>query len=104
MKKEEFEITSEKTSEGVKFMLKGFISSVYADVLQGKLEESIKAGEHNIILNMTRVEYLCSTGIRVLLKIYKDANEAGGKLSIEKPSERVRNVLGMVALNEMLLK
>jgi len=104
MKKEELEISMEKIPGGVKFILKGFITSYYAEALQNKLDEAMKDGEVNIILNMVFVEYLCSTGIKVLLKTFKAAKEAGGKLSIESPSERVRNVLGMVALDEMLIK
>jgi len=104
MKKEEFEITGEKTPDGIKFFLKGFITSYHADKLQNELDAAMKDGIVNIVLNMLFVEYLCSTGIKVLLKTFKSAKEAGGKLSIEKPSERVKNVLGMVALDEMLIK
>ena len=104
MKKEEFEISREKTQDGVKFILKGLITSYYAEKLQNELEQALKDGEVNIILNMLFVEYLCSTGIKVLLNTFKKAKEAGGRLSIEMPSERVKNILGMVALDEMLLK
>ena len=104
MKKDELEISREKTPEAVKFTLKGFITSYYADALQVELEKALKEGDTNIILNMLFVEYLCSTGIKVLLKTFKSAKEAGGRLCIEHPSERVKNVLGMVALDEMLIK
>jgi anti-sigma B factor antagonist len=104
MKKDELEITTEKIPDGVKFHLKGLVNSTYADILQNKLEEALRDGKHTIILDMLWVEYLSSTGIRVILKIYKDAKEAGGSLSIERPSQRVRNVLGLTALDEMLIK
>ena len=104
MKDEDFEIIKEKTPEGIRFTIKGRIDSINASALEHKLEEAIKDKEHNIILDMLYVEYLCSTGIRVILKTFKEAKEAGGKLGIESASERVRNVLGMVALDEMLIK
>ena len=102
MKNEEFEIIKEKITGGIKYILKGFITSYYADELDIVLEKALKDGDINIVINMHNVEYLCSTGIKVLLKNFKSAKEAGGKLSIESPSERVKSVLGMVALEEIL--
>jgi len=54
-------------------------------------------------VNMSQVEYLSSVGIRVILKIYKQTMETGGKFNIERPSEIVKNVLGMVALKELVI-
>ena len=92
------------TQEGTKLTLQGRIDSTNAIELGNKLEQALKGGLTQIVLNMLRVEYLCSTGIRVILKAYKEAQSVGGKLSIEMPSECVKNVLGMVVLNEMLVE
>ena len=101
--KDNFAITQEATQGGIKLTIKGRIDSVNAVELGQKLDSAIQGGKVNIILNMLRVEYLCSTGIRAILKAYKNAKAAGGKLGIESPAECVKNVLGMVALNEMLV-
>jgi anti-anti-sigma factor len=103
MKNEEFTITKEKKDNALKFIAKGRVNSLNANELEYKLEEALKDGQKNIVLNMHMVEYLSSAGIRVILKVFKDAKEAGGKFSIEMPSESVRNVLGMTALDEMLI-
>ena len=98
------EITQESIMRGVKFIIKGRINSVNSPELQEKLEEALKEGHNNIVLNMLRVDHLSSAGIKVILKAYKDAGKTGGKLGIEGPSESVRNVLGMSALDKMLIK
>jgi len=103
MEKSDLEITAEKIHDGVKYHLKGLINSSHADQLEYKLEEAKKDGAHTIILDMLWVDYLSSTGIRVILKTFKEMHEAGGKLCIERPSQRVRNVLGLTALDEMLI-
>ena len=103
MKNEGFEITKEKTKDGAKFILKGRLNSTNADELQYMLDETLKDGKMDIVLNMLKVEYLSSAGIRVILKAYKNAKETNGKLGIEMPSQNVRNVLGMTALDEMLI-
>jgi len=102
MKDEELEITEEKIPGACKFALKGRVNAASADVLLFKLETAINDGHKNIAVNMSQIEYLSSIGIRVILKIYKKAAENGGKFTIESPSDTVRNVLGMVALKEML--
>jgi len=105
MKEEELEIIEEEKSQGaVKYTLKGRVNATNADSLQYKLETAVKEGHVNILLNMSRIEYLSSIGIRVILKIYKQTAEKGGSFKIERPSENVRNVLGMVALKDMLVQ
>ena len=103
MGNEIFEITENRKLETSTFVLKGRIYTANANTLLYKLESAFKEGQINIILNMLEVGYLSSSGIRVILKMYKQTREAGGKFCIEAPSENVRNVLGLVALDEMLI-
>ena len=92
------------TQEPTKFTIRGRVDSTNAVELGQTLDQAIKNGHVQIILDMLHVEYLCSHGIRVLLKAYKDLQAIGGNLGIQNPSECVENVLGLVALNEMLIK
>ena len=101
--KDNFAITQEAEQGSIKLTIKGRIDSVSAVELGHKLDKVLQGGKVNVVLNMLRVEYLCSTGIRVILKAYKNVKGSGGKFGIESPSECVKNVLGMAALNEMLV-
>jgi len=97
-------VITESVGGGIcKIMAKGRVDSNSADTLLFTLEKALQEGQKAIILNMSQIEYLSSVGIRVILKIYKQAAEAGGTFNIERPSEIVKNVLGMVALKEMLV-
>jgi len=101
--KEDLEF-SQIRKEGIcKLIAKGRIDGNTADSLLSELEKALTEGHKSIILNMAHVEYLSSIGIRVILKIYKQMAEEGGAFNIEHPSATVKNVLGMVALNEMLV-
>ena len=97
-------ITEEKTPDGIKFSMKGRVTSANAEELKYRLQKALDFGHKNIVLNMIWVEFLSSSGIRIILKAYQDANNAGGNFGIEMPSENVRNVLGMTALDELLIK
>jgi len=102
---EELTITIEQGShETTKITAKGCINTASALMLEEKLEETINDGVKNILINMLKVNYLSSSGIRVILKTYKQLEEMGGKFNIEMPSENVKNVLGMTALDQILLK
>ena len=105
MKEEKFEITKEvDEKQGVtRFYVVGRVNSKTSPALQSRLEIAVKSEEVNIILNMAQVEYLSSDGIRTILNTYKQAEKAGGKFRIESPSEMVRNVIGMVALKDLLV-
>ncbi|WP_461246657.1 STAS domain-containing protein [Treponema sp. R6D11] len=103
MTDENLEITQNIKDGVCKISVKGRIDSNSADLFLEKLETAIEEGQKNIILSMFHVQYLSSIGIRIILKIYKKLSEEGGSFKIEHPSEIVKNVLGMVALQEMLI-
>jgi len=97
------EITESIEGGKCKITVKGRVDSNSAETLLESLEKAINEGQNAIILNMSRVDYLSSIGIRVILKIFKQVSENGGKFNIERPSSIVKNVLGIVALEEMLV-
>ncbi|MCL2208711.1 MAG: STAS domain-containing protein [Treponema sp.] len=103
MKSDVLEITEDKSEGKYRLHAKGRVDSNSADLLLYKLENVIKENHNNIILDMSQIEYLSSIGIRVILKIFKQVTQEGGSFNIEHPSNIVRNVLGMVALKEMLV-
>ena len=104
MANEDFAITEDKSHKDfIRFTVNGRVNTLSADLLLEKLEGALNEEHKNIVLNMSQVPYLSSTGIRAILKIYKEATEAGGKFHIEFPSENVKNVLGITALNDLLV-
>ena len=103
MRNDDFSVIEERVDEVSKFYVKGRVTSVNANVLQHKLNESFRMGRTKVVINMMQVVFLSSAGIRVLLMFYKRAKETGGSFFIESPSDNVVNVLGMTALDDMLL-
>jgi anti-anti-sigma factor len=103
MGSKELEINEDTSLSATKFILKGRVNATSADEFLNRLETALKKKQKKIVVNMHQVEYLSSIGIRAILKIYKQAAETGCKFNIENPSESVKNVLGMVALNEMMV-
>ena len=103
MKNEGMSVFEDKTTDRVFLFIRGRVDSVNAPVLQSKLNDAIKSKVNKIVLNMSKVEFISSAGIRVILLMYKTFARAGGTFGIEEPSEIVKNALGMAALKELLV-
>ena len=86
------------------YTLKGLVFTNEASYMEKELERAAGPGCSRIVINMALVRAFSSAGIRVILICYKRMKSLGGTLQIENPSENVRNVLGMTALDELLLK
>lgn len=98
----ELNVENEKIEDGLRINVAGRVSMSNANLLEYEIIKAIEDGHKKILVNMSRVEYLSSTGIRVILKSYKDSVKSGQKLAVERPSENVRNVLGIAALGELM--
>jgi len=92
-----------ESATGVKFQLTGRITTANENYFDKKLSDALEEGFSRIVLNMREVTLMTSIGIRIILKTYKSCVEAGGKLLIEDPSEVVKNVLGLSALQQMMV-
>ena len=65
--------------------------------LNGLLEKGIT----NIVLNLEYLDYIASTGLRVILSTGKKLAKAGGKLAICNPNHTVKDVLKMSGFSQM---
>jgi len=100
---DEITIDRVKTSAGVKFKVIGRITTVNEEYLEKMLTEALKEGYNCIDLNLQDVTLMTSVGIRIILKAFKRCVEAGGRLRIEDPSEVVKSVMELSALQQMMV-
>ena len=104
MKGEYFEIEKFKIGPTVRFNIHGRISSSTSFQFNDAMNLALRMGQNNMILDMRGVEFLSSLGIRTILSTYKQCAATGGNLQITNPPPHVANVLGMAALDTLLLK
>jgi anti-anti-sigma factor len=57
------------------------------------LDEDIRGGNHNIIIDLSKCEFLDSTFIGVLVVIWRKLKAEGGKLKLVKPGYFAQSVL-----------
>src|SRR5215510_8479536 len=97
------EITEQPLGAELEMRVKGRLDSSWADPLALRLEEAIRGGTHQIILNLSEVTYLSSAGIRVLIRFYKQLQGIQGSFIVSNPSEPVKTVLELAGLSTLLL-
>jgi anti-sigma B factor antagonist len=67
------------------------------EILQGRLDE----GRSNLVLDLSDVHYMSSSGLRSLVSALRESKKKGGDVRIASPSERVREVLGLAGLDSL---
>jgi len=92
-----------KANVGVKFKVVGRITTGNEAYFEKTLTRAVEEGSSRIVLNMQEVSLMTSIGIRIILKTYKSCMKAGIRFRIEDPSEVVKNVLGLSALQQMMV-
>ncbi len=70
-----------------------------------EFERHVKAdlnGVKNIILEFEHLDYISSSGLRVLISLHKMLLAEDGKLIIRKPTNMVREVFDVTGFTEMI--
>ena len=81
--------------------LTGEIDMDVADKARQTILPLIEAG-HEVHLNLSKVEYMDSSGISVLIESHQKAMEAGTKVTLKEISKSVLKVIMMAKLEQIL--
>ena len=80
--------------------LAGRIDSSTSADLETALQTLIDKGKRNLVLDMARVDFLSSSGLRVLVNAYK-ACKGTGELCFAQPSERAASSLAIAGVDTL---
>lgn len=72
-----------------------------ADILRQSLRDVQSDGKPRVIVDLTDVPFVDSTGIGVLVGALKRSREAGGSLALVVTSDGVRKVLKITSLDQV---
>lgn len=82
--------------------ISGELDVFTAPKLDEMLAESIEAGRINLILDLTDVTFLDSTGLGTMVKALKRARERGGSLKVVATAERITKVFKITELDRAM--
>ena len=86
------ELLAEDVDGNVVLEVRGRVDSLTAPALQDQLTRALQTPDTGVIVDLTRVEYLSSAGLRALLVAMQQAQKVHGKLVLHGLNERVREV------------
>ena len=91
-------INVEKLKRAVMITVEGRIDSTNASELDDVLKETINEGSNSLVVNLSKVEYMSSAGLRALVSALRECKKKRGDLVISDPSARVSEVLELAGL------
>jgi anti-anti-sigma factor len=97
------EITQTLSDDLMHVAVAGRLDSYWADHLSDTLGKVVRQGHHRIRLNCSQVNFLSSSGIRVLLQFHKQLKSISGSFLVVSPSRPVLEVLEVTCLVAMLV-
>ena len=94
-------ITVDKNGPALKLTLSGRLDTTTAPELE-KVIEAQTDGVTELELDMEKLEYISSAGLRVLLAATKQMDAAGGTLTVSHVCEDVMEVFDMTGFSDIL--
>ena len=93
-------IKTEKNGEKLTITLEGRLDTTTAPQLEKEIEEKSE-GITEMTIDMTKLEYISSAGLRVLLSTHKKMNKAGS-LKITGVCDEIMEVFEMTGFSDIL--
>ena len=86
-------MTYETLGEALLMTLEGKLNSVNAVQIEADILAQITRGAHQVLLDLTALDYISSAGLRVLLIAAKRLHQCGGLLVLCGLQSQIREVL-----------
>ncbi len=74
-----------------------------ADLLMGALDKELAKGHKHVVLDMSRLQYMNSTGLNILINVLTRSRNAGGDALIAGISESVRQLFIVTKLDSVFV-
>jgi anti-sigma B factor antagonist len=82
--------------------LKGnLVGGADAQVFRDKVYQLIEDGKKNVVVDMSNVKFMNSSGIGILISGYTTLKNASGELKLAHISDNVQGVLNVTKLNQI---
>ena len=96
------EITQRVEVDITVFVPIGRLDTLAATELDQALQSAVSAGVHNIVMDLTGVEYISSAGLRALAAVQVRSKAEGGDMKIAGLNERVTRVFNIIGFDLLM--
>jgi anti-sigma B factor antagonist len=94
-------LKTENAGDTLVFRLRGSLDLATAPTVRAALTDATEDGSHHIIVDLTQLEFLDSTGLGVLIGAHRRAAERSGSLRLivhDGPISRLLQITGLIAV------
>jgi anti-sigma B factor antagonist len=95
------DLKTEDSGETHVFRLRGSLDLATAPTVRAAVMEAIEGGSHHLIVDLTQLEFLDSTGLGVLIGAHRRTAERNGSFRLvisDGPISRLLNITGLIAV------
>lgn len=96
------EINKAISNQNVIITLKGRLDTMTAPQLDDAAKSIDFDGVETVTLNLKDLEYISSSGLRVILALYKNLKSKGGNLKIVNVSNTIMELFSMTGMSDYL--
>lgn len=97
----ELTIDTAQEGDGVSVRLSGELDMLVAPQLSDTLGELLDAGHKRIVVDLTRLEFVDSSGLSALLGAHQDAQARGAVLVLQSPNKRIVRLVNITGLGDV---
>lgn len=93
------DIKSDHNGDALVFSLRGTLDVTTSPSIRAALIEAAENGKHEIIVDLSQVEFLDSTGLGALIGAHRRALEKNGRVRLvctDGPIQRLLNITGLM--------
>ncbi len=96
-------IPRDSRAEQTELKLEGRMDATWSDHVAHALSDCVRDGHHNVVVDMAKVDYISSAGIRILVLYARRLSAIRGRLRVINASSIVQRVLELAGLDGLLL-
>jgi anti-sigma B factor antagonist len=99
---DEFVTSLDRDGGRATVLLRGEVDVLTVDQVRGALAEALQTGPREIVVDLTELVFIDSTGLGALISGFQRARDAGIRFRLAKASPGVRQVLQLSGLLEVV--
>ena len=97
----EINVTFQKNGDTLTVIPEGRLDTATSPLLEQKMNPELGAAQH-LIMDFAKVDYISSSGLRLLLAAHQNMEERGGDLRMIHVNEYIRDVLNLVGFLDIM--
>jgi anti-sigma B factor antagonist len=95
------EVTSKSSEKAIVIYVDGDLTTNSSPKVEAEIKEILEGSAKNVVINIERVNFIASTGLRIILALGKRLNSQGLKLTVCSMNSSTKSVFEMSGFSKI---